>query len=332
VSAESLLRQTFQISGTEYLKVCFDFTAYSVGSAFERAPGLVHFYQRGLELIGNHVRFYETETSGGAIPLDEEALELVPFWFTGTTSRRSIYYLSLESGSAPNVPSDRGFLLRAWEATSPPVGCVRLVMPVTYPDIVGARAVGVFADLVSELKYASGHAGFAVNWNETGDYGIYAQQVMGVLAQRHPGLDLPDTTATLMALPNGFKRVNWLTLLNAEYCERLGGLAQLRAALGPRITVHELPDGVIIQAGPRPDIGDVNRGRWLPLYHQVGTVLEPLRARPHPGFLARGQHLGDEDFTDDWLGHFDAWPPDHDREDGSGQTEPWRSAGEGEPT
>jgi hypothetical protein len=320
MTIEPLLRRTFTAHGAEYMKPCFTFAAYWVGSAFDRASALVGSYRRCLTLLGTPPRFYETDTSGGARPVDDETLDLVPFWFAETRLRRSIYFLSLESGAAPDLPSDRAFHLRAWEATDPPVGCLRLMLPVDYAEEAGDGAVATFADLVSGLAYSSGYAGFAMNWNETGDHGVYAQRKMGALARRHPGLELPDTTATLAAIPRGFKRVNWLTLLDAAQRDRLGGTAVLRRELGPEITVHELPDGVIVQAGPRPDVGDVNRHRWLPLYHRVGAVLEPARAREHPAFIARGASLGDEDLTEEWLAHFDNWPPD--------VPEPWTSGDE----
>lgn len=328
---DPFLQRTFHAEGVEYMKLCFDFTAYWVGSAFERAAGIVHFYRRSLALLGPGVRFHETDTSGGARPVDADALELLPFWLTGTRSRRSIYILSLESGAAPNLPSDRAFLLRAWEATEPPVGCVRVVLPARFADDAGEAAVSVFADLVSGLRHHSGHAGFSVNWNETGDYGVYAQRTMGTLARRHPGLDLPDTTAALAGIAHGFKRVSWLTLLGARDCRRLGGITALRAALGPDVIVHALPDGAIIQAGPRPEVGDLNRDRWLPLYHRVGTVLERLRGRAYPGFIARERRLGDDDATDEWLAHFDSWPAEREAP-WAASPDAWRTPNENEET
>ncbi len=110
---------------------------------------------------------------------------------------------------------------------------------------------------------------------------------------------------TSFAITKGIKCVNWLTFLNQEHCERLGGVARLIKLLGKEITVHPLPNGIMIQAGSAPETGDVNRRQGLPLYHRVGRVLAPLRAKDHAAFFGR-EGVPNEEATKRWLGRFDA--------------------------
>ena len=55
------------------------------------------------------------------------------------------------------------------------------------------------------------------------------------------------------------------------------GPAELRAALAPGLVVHELRNGVAIQAGDVAEPGDRNRRDTLPLVRSVASVIEPVQ-------------------------------------------------------
>src|SRR5207237_7456939 len=84
-------------------------------------------------------------------------------------------------------------------------------------------------------------------------------RAMYALGNRYPGLDMSYPFCTKYIASKGIKCVNWLTFLNADYCDRLGGLPLLRKKFDKDIVVHSTENGVMIQAGPLPEIGDVNR-------------------------------------------------------------------------
>lgn len=91
--------------------------------------------------------------------------------------------------------------------------------------------------------------------------------------RRFPGLgQLPSLNDTA-AEPS--VSVNWLTILDEEQIERIGGPERL-AALGPDFPVMKYPGGHIIQAGPRPEPGDGNRGEEPRFYGMVRELLRPL--------------------------------------------------------
>jgi Protein of unknown function (DUF3396) len=102
----------------------------------------------------------------------------------------------------------------------------------------------------------------------------------------------------------GIKCINWLTFLNAVHVERLGGVERLKRDLGADVPVRSLEGGVMVQAGPQPQIGDVNRQQDLPLYRRVGRVLAPVRSREHPAFLRR-EGVPSREATQKWLSRFD---------------------------
>ena len=114
------------------------------------------------------------------------------------------------------------------------------------------------------------------------------------IGRRHPGIDLAYPAMSNYAAADGIKCVNWLAFLSPGQCEQLGGVAKLTKALGSEIEVHRLPNGVMIQAGSRPELGDVNRRQNVPLYHRVGRVLAPIRSKNHPAYLGRGGEPSEE--------------------------------------
>jgi hypothetical protein len=293
----------FQNKGTDYLKLCIDATVYWVGSVFERVEGVLDFYQQSLEFLRDHWRFYLTETMEVAEPIRDDTTELLPFWLR-SAHRRDIYILRLESAPNPNANSDRAFEFRALEFQNPPRGALRLVLPPALVAESAARFIELAQNLVRKLKFSSGHGGYAINWNKLGLLRTEAKNKLPFIAARFPGVDLGDTSAALYAIANGIKRSNWLTLLDHEHCDRLGGADALRTALGDDISVYTLENGCLIQAGPHPLLGDTNRQEALPLYHRVGRVLAPLRSQSHPAFLREGR-VPSAELTERWLAHFD---------------------------
>jgi len=230
---------------------------------------------------------------------------MLPFWLEQTATRRPIYMMFLESGGVADEPSDAAFALQANEAGLQSMGYIRLVLPL----VLANEPEGAFASLANgfagSLDFAFGQAGYAVNWNDLGHYGVDAMNGMRRIAGRHPGVDLSHPAVTQYAVAKGgIKSINWLTFITPDHVSRLGGIDRLRADLGADITVRNLSRGVSIQAGARPGIGDVNRRDDLPLYQRVGRVLAPLRGREHPAFLGR-DGLPSAETTQKWLGRFD---------------------------
>lgn len=295
--AESLtLRQDNDI----YLKPCMDIVLYWAGTPFERSDGIVAFYERSLELIGKDVKYFRTETMTAAKPLKKDTLGLLPFWFKETDSRRDIYMLYIESGSKPDEPSDRAFALNA----APGIGYIRLVLPLSY-----AKSAAAFADLAmslgQSLPYDFGQAGVAINFNHLlSKYKQEALQSMNSIGNRFPGIDLAHPFSTQFIVTKGIKCINWLTFLNPEHVERLGGMAKLVEAGGSEVTVQQLLQGAVVRAGPAPAAGDVNRRDTLPAYHQAGRLLAPVRAAEHPAFFGP-DGFPDKPASNAWLARFD---------------------------
>jgi hypothetical protein len=284
---------------TEFMKLCFDVTAYWTGSAYHHQAGILHFYQQALALMRGRVKFFEREDMEGAEPILADTLDQLPRWLAGSDPTKDIYTIDLETNTVPNLPSDLALRFWASEYRDPPTGMIRLVLPTQMFEGAPDKLLALTLSLVKELRFHSGHAGYAVNWDHRGEFAYPSQVRMGVLARRFPGIDLSLIPATLMAIPTGMKRINWVTLLGNEL------LAKTEVDL-VGLDTRPLPHGLAVIAGSAPKVGDVNRQEDMSGYHQVGRALADLRSQDHIPFITDQDGEPEDERTQEWLSHFDA--------------------------
>lgn len=171
------------------------------------------------------------------------------------------------------------------EAEDGEASAIEIWFPTEYLDQLGIVPFvkGVLA-LAERVPFASGYVSLALNYHR------FLRNFVRGIALRHPGIDVHDSSMTGMAIGDGVRGAYWLTLLGPQPLAKLGmDAAALRAALGDEITVHQMANGVAIQAGERPLAGDVNRNERLPLVRKVAQVIEPVQVVQEKGRI----------FTDD---------------------------------
>jgi hypothetical protein len=127
------------------------------------------------------------------------------------------------------------------------------------------------------LPFLCGHVGYSLETSPF--YEIQAFQRAYALAMRHPGVNIASHHATWpLRDEKGVEAVNWLTLVGSTPLAKLGGAAKLRRQLKEHrsISVIDTAHGVIIRAGERPQLGDVNRRERLPDYRAVYQALKDV--------------------------------------------------------
>lgn len=133
---------------------------------------------------------------------------------------------------------------------------------------------------------------------------LYSAQEYAV-CRRYQGLDFPHTFSRAECI-DGISTTSWVTFVHNSFLKKLGGAAKLRKQLSDAIIFHEIKEGVAIQAGPSPILGDVNAGEDLSLYREVARALAPIRDRREScfgdGFLTK--HFNTQE-TMDWLARFE---------------------------
>jgi hypothetical protein len=291
---------TFSSDGVEYMKLCVDVALYWRGSAFDHVKGLLHFYREAISLIGGRLTFFEREEMQGAEPITRAALDQVPDWLTGSDRTKDVFTLDLETSRVKNIPSDTAFRFWADEYPEEPAGKIRLVLPVSFVAEAPQSFVKLALSLAKELRFHSGHAGYAINWDHRGDYALASRKSMSVLATRYPAIDFADEPTTLMAIPTGMKRINWITFVGNDLVAQKGLQLDLEG-----LEVHPMPHGIAVVAGDRPRVGDVNRQEDLTAYYKVGRALAGLRSHDHPPLIPDKQGDPEEDRTEEWLSYFE---------------------------
>ncbi len=194
---------------------------------------------------------------------------------------------------------------------------LRVTLPLDHPlaDPARLRAWALGFAVVREGAVLSAYAGYALNpYQQAARTTLYApaQRMLAAASLRHPGLDwdgggilprmlrfLPDPPSFLPLV----KRASWLNLICDKTVAFLGGRAALRARLAddPEVEVHDLPHVLALQAGPAPQIGDVGRRDFVPVYRRVAQALRRVRVAEIDGL--GGGFMADA--TNDWLDAFD---------------------------
>jgi hypothetical protein len=259
------------------VKLGVGLSVYYRGTFKENAKGLVQFYRTAIDHIGPFVRFFHVDGKNQPVRRKKDTLDLLPFWASEGYTDRGLYGLCLESGPEKYEVSDRAFKL--YEGMHH--GLVRLMLPVEFVAEDAAAFVDVAKTACDELMLWSGTGGFALNMipNYPGDL---PNRRVAFVANRFLGIDVEPFGALASSADKGIKNINWLTLVGDVFLARAGGRDAVRDRLRSLagVVVHDLQDGIMIQAGPRPAFGDVNRGERLELYHDIGRTLRPLMIPP----------------------------------------------------
>jgi hypothetical protein len=123
-------------------------------------------------------------------------------------------------------------------------------------------------------------------------------------AARFPGLEIDNPVGLTFYLENGIKGVNWLTIVNDSLLERIGGRDEVRESFSDLITVHEYGSGLIVQAGPVPQLGDLETGFVPQRYREAYRVLKPLQAEHPTKLIETPKGVDPLEFKDRWMKRF----------------------------
>ena len=158
-----------------------------------------------------------------------------------------------------------------------------------------------FVDMVRRigetLPFRSGYASPALSrgWENEKHVQEAGRQLVPI-ALRHPAYDLPENESTAAFMGETQCRgARWLTLIGPQIVSTLGGREQLLPRLSPGVTTVSAGEGLMIRAGERPELGDVNRDETVPLLRSVAAALEPVT------------------YFDDWKSLGTLFGDDHDR-------------------
>lgn len=152
---------------------------------------------------------------------------------------------------------------------------------------------------------AHGSAGFCFAYTLGREAAKYAWPLM----TRHPGIDYHNKTSFILQSKNIFnkiKGVNWLTILSEQLIEELGGISYCKKQVEPLCHIEPYNGGVIIIAGPCPQIGDNHKNIELEPYKKVAKLTRPVRMENYEyNFLELNPPLDSFQEFENWLRRFD---------------------------
>ncbi len=153
------------------------------------------------------------------------------------------------------------------------------------------------------LQPVHGYAAIATTHNHFDNYQHEMAEYQ--FAQQYPGLDVSKHTSHGIKLRNTFiKGVNWLTIINQPFLDKVGGVEAVQAI--PDIKVWQQGEVYLIQAAQAPALKTIPDS-----YYQLGALLEPLRVKDHYTIHkteAPGKVFNSNEDYQHWLARFDKKP------------------------
>lgn len=128
------------------------------------------------------------------------------------------------------------------------------------------------------------------------------------IAQEFTAIDIGSITTNKL-LREGFRSINWYTILSDQLLAKLGGINHLREKIDDeRILLLPFDTGVMVRAGDWPELGWIRENPYPELYVKVNELLKPARATEVGSF-----HFGsiedeirfDKETSNEWVRRFD---------------------------
>ena len=184
--------------------------------------------------------------------------------------------------------------------------------PLAQPNEIREWILGF--SLVRSGSDFTGHCGYALNhYMQLVEPALFnpAKRALASLVLRYPGLGWTGVGVqsgilryepSLSAFVPLIERANWLNLVCDKTLDLMGGRSRVRALFGnDLVSMHEVAHGVVIQAGPSPQLGDLGHRDFVEPYRQVAKVLRPIRIDELSGMGAGFMQTA----TNEWLNAFD---------------------------
>jgi hypothetical protein len=152
---------------------------------------------------------------------------------------------------------------------------VELRYPRSFADRTDVPSFPEIARRVGELlPYDSGYGSPALNWFDETDVDSIGE-ILRPAAMRYPGFDVHFNGSTRYLLGRRSRGARWLTFLGNDLVQKLGDVQGMKD-LAAGVHVVEGRNGILLQAGDTPSVGDLKFGEDLPLLRSVARAIEPV--------------------------------------------------------
>ena len=171
--------------------------------------------------------------------------------------------------------------------------CLQVFLPVTFPLNEFVAQVDALA-IKLRIRWASAGLGLS-HWEF--DAHESTRQAIFEAARRYPGFDVPFFAGLAHQWQDAPRSANWRVYLNRELAAKVTGLD----ILNPRqVTVSQLEEVLVLQAGEVPMLGDLKNLEYPIGYATLDRLISPLRRREEFSF----GHPWSARTTSEWMHRF----------------------------
>lgn len=292
--------------GTRIAALAFGISLYANGPFSKMGKELLAVYDKFLSRVpAETLKFYSNESMTKHKPVNPRVLTMLQTWLKPGAPPREYVNLTLKEGTKYDETPKRMFRVYGTEPSAKDYedkepSAVSIAFPPEWAWEATDDMLGFVREIAEIYPFQSGHAGFVF---EVSPYEDRRSEMHAYAkSMRHRGIDIDNLIYSRIAVrEDGVRAVNWLTLLSSPRVEEVGGEKGLRKALPKEVEIIPLKTGLILKAGPRPELGDTNRKDTLPAYQAVYAALKPLvektAARVPPLMLT---HMDFKDRTLKW--------------------------------
>ncbi|MCM5680544.1 DUF3396 domain-containing protein [Schlegelella sp. S2-27] len=221
----------------------------------------------------------------------------------------SFYY---ESGAQPHEAGSWEFQVvgrRGWQARMKGLGysSLRFSMSILHVHQHPTAFQQMFVNFASRLKAVHGYGGIGLVRSVVRDDDN--EPVEAYMSEHMYGLDIGSAFGLSRSVVAGIKTVSWLTAINKEMIEKIGGQFRIQSELpGTWFALYPYSNGLVIQAGPKALGAFVNEDPKPATYVLPNMLLKEVRT-PKIGHIHGGSADGKPRIrgkaAEDWLQRFD---------------------------
>lgn len=133
-----------------------------------------------------------------------------------------------------------------------------------------------------------------------------AEPLLYPLLKRFPGFEIDMPHFHTLDCIDGIKGINWLTILSDAFLQQLGGQAALQSQLDDDFLFYDYLNGTMIQAGPFPQIGDIEQNNIPTHYQKIYRLVKSVQTDKLTHIVVDvPEGVDAEEFTKWWLRRFE---------------------------
>lgn len=271
---------TVVVDGERVCVPCFEVVLFSSSPLHAQARAHSILLSRFIECHARFLRFYATATSDRLMSTTSKRLQ----------SRIRLSSLERHVGDTVGLFAHSGLSDRAvmpagldfFHDDSEPAAAHAYFRGVFPIDVAFDRTdefVSEIVELIGDYPFSHGYAGLSYFWQvlDPWVHEAVTEQQAGLL-HRHPGLGYGHPMEFAEVALQGLIGISWLTLIGKSVASSSTVARRLGRELTKLVSIQQLPGGTLLRLGDRPEIGDRNRRKTLPLYGAVGRALDPFKA------------------------------------------------------